>query len=69
MPKDNTAENQRILSEPLYETSGYCPQCRNVVFFMADKDRGYYKQCPSCGHAEHLNRRTLKFDKQSRQWL
>ena len=69
MLKDNTAENNRILSEPRLETSGYCPTCHSIVFFMADKERGYYKQCPNCGLAEHLNRRALRFDRQSRQWL
>ena len=69
MPKDNALENNRILSEPLHDTSGYCPNCHSIVLFMADKQRGYYKQCPNCGCMEHLNRRPLRFDKNSRQWL
>jgi len=69
MPLENTAEKKGILSEPLQETSGYCSNCHSIVFFTADKELGYYKQCPSCGHAEHLNRRFLRFDRQSRQWL
>ncbi len=62
-------ENKRILSEPLQETSGYCSSCHSIAFFMVDKELGYYKQCPTCGHAEHLNRRSLRFDRQSHQWL
>lgn len=69
MPTDNTTENRGILSEPLQETSGYCSRCRSIAFFMVDKDLGYYKQCPNCGHAENLNRHFLRFDRQSRQWL
>jgi hypothetical protein len=69
MAKDSAAENNRTLSEPLDETTGYCANCHNNVFFLTDKDNGYIKKCPNCGHAEHLTRRTLRFDKQSRQWL
>jgi len=69
MPKENSAENKRILSEPLQEASGFCPHCHGIVYFMVDKERGYYKRCPTCGHAEHLDRRPLNFDKKSRQWL
>ncbi len=69
MPKEDTAENKRVLSEPLQETSGFCPSCHNIAHFIVDKELGYYKQCPNCGHAEHLNRRPLRFDKQTRQWL
>jgi hypothetical protein len=69
MPKDSTTENTRILSEPLHETSGYCSNCHSIVFFMTDRKRGHYKQCPNCGYIEHLDRRSLRFDKQMRQWL
>ncbi|MGD0794755.1 MAG: hypothetical protein ABR958_04075 [Dehalococcoidales bacterium] len=69
MLKDSATDNQRILSEPLRETSGYCSNCHSVVLFIPDKERGYYKRCPNCGHAEHLTRRPLRFDRKSRQWL
>jgi len=69
MPKENTAENRHILSEPLHEASGYCPNCHSVTYFSTDKERGYHKICPNCGCAEHLNRRPLMFDRQLRQWL
>lgn len=69
MLQDKATDNQNILSEPLRETNGYCSHCHSIVFFMTDRERGYYKQCPNCGNAEHLPRRTLRFDKTSRQWL
>jgi ribosomal protein L33 len=66
---NNQTQNKSILSEPLNETSGYCRDCRSVVLFKADKAQGYYKYCPACGRTEHLDRRPLKFDRNSRQWL
>ena len=69
MPQDNPDENTGIYQESLQDTNGYCPNCHHITYFTVDKELGYYKQCPRCGHAEHLNRRFLKFDRHSRQWL
>jgi hypothetical protein len=69
MPRDIGTENDLILSAPLNEANGYCSYCHSVVYFMSDKERGYYKQCPMCGHAEHLERRPFKFVIRPRQWL
>lgn len=68
MTTENAVESNLIEAEPLEESTGYCSECLSVTFFMFDKNFGYYKQCPNCGNIEYLNRRFLRFDRQSRQW-
>jgi len=57
-----------IVTEPSGEPDAYCSECHSITFFMCDKELGYYKKCPNCGNIEYLNRRFLRFDRQSRQW-
>ena len=68
MAMDNAVKSAGVLTEPLNESSGYCSQCRSAAYFCNDKELGYYKRCPDCGHIEYLHRRFLRFDRQSRQW-
>jgi hypothetical protein len=68
MTTKNAPEPGTITSEPLYETSGYCPVCHTPALFTVNKGLGYLKQCPKCGTREYLRPRTLRFNKKSRQW-
>ncbi len=68
MITEDAVETNLIVTEPMEEPDGYCSECRSITFFMCDKKLGYYKQCPNCGNIEYLNRRFLRFDRQSRQW-
>lgn len=66
--KINSSTNIDVV-EPQGDLAALCVKCHGVTVFMVDKKLGYYKECTSCGHIEYLNRRFLRFDRQSRKWL
>jgi len=65
-------ENTRVTEDRPVEQSGLtadrCPGCGAAMVFKLDRKRGYYKECPDCGNTEFLNRRFLRFDRQTRRW-
>jgi uncharacterized protein (DUF983 family) len=56
------------MSDALPGNAGTCPACGSATLFGMNKDLGYYRRCPKCGHIVNLKRRFLRFDRRSRRW-
>jgi predicted RNA-binding Zn-ribbon protein involved in translation (DUF1610 family) len=68
MASEEPLETETISSETLPGDSESCPDCGSATIFGIDKNLGYYRRCPKCGHIVNLKRRFLRFDRRSRQW-
>ena len=68
MSSESAVGTQDRTAELLGDNAEGCLSCGQATVFRFDKDSGYYKLCLSCGQTEYLNRRFLRFNRQSRQW-
>ena len=69
MTPESAIVNNDQSSEPTNLKTEGCPNCSlGTIGFKTDKENGYYKLCSTCGYTEHLHRRFLRFNRQSRQW-